>query len=165
MKNSFIYLIGSLVLLIFLAGCVEQPEPVDERFPLSTGEKMSSYVDEVMGFQCVEGKEYTNEFDSELLADEHGYYGRIGYIMQDGVKKIGSYSLVIECLDPLTPTSSQTVYRLIIDPNNGFVYYQACYDDVAQGTCPKDADGKVIYFEKEYSDDPNYLEYISLDVN
>ncbi len=146
------YLVLALPLLLIVActPIVEDQYYNDvlskDNYPLTTGASVTELENALLGFDCESlGYDYNAYWLPTLPIDDLGFYG---------YKGPGSYVSPVECTKPLSPSSSATVYRVYVDPNNGFVYQQYCNDELLEGMCPKDSEGNVISFDLGAEDKP-----------
>ena len=172
-------IIGTAMLLLITACTPTPPEEQwtnqaldKDTYPLETNAKITKFEHALLGFNCTEKDFLYNRFHQTITTpDQHGYIGLKGIRTINGTKHIMSYVTVIECQKVYEwhneakklPKHSTTAYRLYFDPNNGYVYQQACYDTVMNNTCPKDENGTVITFDKGVEANPAYKTYMALE--
>ena len=93
---------------------------------------------------------YQSTDDFPLPLDEYGYYG------------YPSTTVRPDATGRLVPASGHQVWRLIVDPNNGWIQELVCDYNTFPDKCPKDENGEYIWIRESPFDNPDAETYQAL---
>lgn len=141
----------------FMADIVPLPEK--EFSPLRTLQEVKEHAEERVQTPC-EGPGYRFSADAGFVLepDEYGYVGSRAE-RPDGT--IEAYTTFSECFVAISGHEEHVVFRVQVDPNNGWVYKQICNWHRVE-SCPQDENGEYVLIDRDFSTNPHYATYNAL---
>jgi hypothetical protein len=161
-------LIGVIVafMMLFIAGCWDPQVPA-----INDNERSYYFVDDQLNLSCNQTNWYweSNVF-GVLIPDENGYYGSPMTTVINETNEILGYLIFGECIVVLeysedgTRSSGTFAYRVMVDPNNGWVMRQTCNYELPEmvDICPKNSTGNYTHIDRWVTENPAYETYLAI---
>jgi hypothetical protein len=154
MKYSL--LIYFFLLLGLFSACIASP-------PYTTATQVQMKAELTTGISCDGENMESISLEEELPIDEFGNVGYRGTTLLNGTKVVSGYYAMTECRlitefdENGRPSAAKTLYRLKLDPNNGWIRNLYCDAEYYSG-CPDNID-------LSSTENPDYEDYLKLQIN